>query len=161
MSDTQENNGAQPEMPSVSVLGQYTKDFSFENPNAPASLTRRDAAPEINININVGATPMGDDQFAVELQLEAQAKDGEELLFQTELVYGGVFQVQNVPEESLHPFVMIECPRLLFPFARNIIADAVREGGFPPLMVDPVDFAALYRAQMMAAAEQEGSETVQ
>jgi preprotein translocase subunit SecB len=140
--------------PAINVLAQYAKDLSFENPNAPRSMAQRQSAPQIEINVNVNARKVGDADFEVELAIEGQAKDGEMLIFRVDLSYGGVFRVINIPEDQIHPVVMIECPRLLFPFARQIVADSVRNGGFPPLMIDPVDFAALYRAR---AAEAEAA----
>ncbi|MER2606927.1 MAG: protein-export chaperone SecB [Siculibacillus sp.] len=131
--------------PSLNVLVQYVKDLSFENPNAPNSLAPQENGPEISINVNVGAQPLSATEFEVELKLEASAKSGEAVLFAVELLYAGLFRIQNVPEEHLHPFVLIECPRMLFPFARQILADATRNGGFPPLMLDPIDFVALYQ----------------
>jgi preprotein translocase subunit SecB len=138
--------------PAINVLAQYAKDLSFENPNAPRSLAPRTTAPQIEIRVNVNARKVGETDFEVELAIEGQAKDGESQIFRVDLSYGGVFRVLNIPEEQLHPVVMIECPRLLFPFARQIVAEAVRNGGFPPLMIDPVDFAALYRARAEEAA---------
>ena len=155
---TEENGNAeamQGEAPSLNVLVQYVKDLSFENPNAPNSLAPQQSQPQININVNVGAQPLSATEFEVELKLEASAKTGESVMFAVELVYAGIFRIQNVPEAHLHPFVLIECPRLLFPFARQILADATRNGGFPPLMLDPIDFVALYQqnaAQAQAAA---------
>ena len=134
--------------PGLGVLTQYIKDLSFENPHAPKSLMPRENAPEINININVNANPMSETDFEVELMLEAKAGEGAEQLFAVELTYGGVFRLTNMPQEMVAPAVLIECPRLLFPFARQIIADATRQGGFPPLMLDPVDFAALFQKRM-------------
>ncbi len=142
-------NGA---APSLNVLAQYIKDFSFENPNAPNSLTPREKAPEINININVNANPLSETDFEVELTLEAKAGEGADAMFNIELLYAGVFRVENLPPEALHPAVLIECPRLLFPFARQIVADVTRNGGFPPLLIDPIDFAMLYQQR---AAEEE------
>lgn len=147
--------GAQGQGPGMNVLGQYVKDFSFENPNAPKSLQPRQQQPSINININVNAEPVGENQFEVSLIMNAKAGSDADLLFNIELTYAGVFRIHNVPEEHLHPFVFIECPRMLFPFARQIVADAARNGGFPPLMVDPVDFATLYRHNV-AQGEQSG-----
>lgn len=138
--------------PSLNVLAQYIKDLSFENPHAPNSLRPRDKAPDISININVNANPLSETDFEVELTLEASAIDGDEAMFKVELIYGGVFRLENMPEESKAPAILIECPRILFPFARQIIADATRNGGFPPLMIDPIDFAALY--QQRVAEEQ-------
>ena len=134
-----------PVAPSLNVLGQYVKDFSFENPNAPRALMQLTKPPAINIQINVNAKPISDTDFEVELVIEGKAENEGALLFNVELTYAGIFRVQNVPQENIHPMVLIECPRLLFPFARAIVSDAVREGGYPPMMLDPVDFAALYR----------------
>jgi preprotein translocase subunit SecB len=140
-------NGGQGEQPQLNVLAQYTKDFSFENPNAPQSLAPGQQ-PSINIQINVNATPLAETDVEVELKLDGKAESNGQLLFAFELVYAGVFRIQNVPQENVHPLVMIECPRLLFPFAREIIAAAVRNGGYPPLMIDPVDFVGLYKQKM-------------
>jgi len=143
-------------MPSLAALGQYIKDFSFENPNAPASLAPRDTGPSISISVNVNAKQPGETDFEVELTLEGKALDGTQTMFQFELVFAGLFRIQNIPAENIQAVVMIECPRLLFPFARQIVADAVRNGGFPPLLIDPIDFAALYR-QRLAQMEPAGT----
>lgn len=148
-------NGAAPggqgqtaqEQPSLRILGQYLKDLSFENPNAPQSLSQ-DAQPEISISVNVNARPMAETDFEVELHLEAKATSQEKVAFAAELVYAGMFRLENFPQQLLHPAVLIECPRLLFPFARQILAEATRNGGFPPLMLDPIDFAAMYQRRI-------------
>ncbi|HAT87020.1 MAG TPA: protein-export chaperone SecB [Rhizobiales bacterium] len=158
MSDAQDNGASQGQeiqMPNLRILAQYIKDLSFENPNAPDSLRPRENAPEINIQINVNAAPLSESEFEAELTLNATAQDGETTLFNVELLFAGVFAIENVPQDQLHPFVMIECPRMLFPFARQVISDATMRGGFPPLNVDPIDFAALYRQRMMELAAQE------
>ena len=154
-----EENGAGEETlaPQMNVLAQYVKDFSFENPHAPNSLRPREKAPEISININVNPTPMSETDFEVELKLEAKALDGDEILFNVELVYAGVFRLQGLPQEAVQAAVLIECPRLLFPFARQIIADATRNGSFPPLMIDPVDFAQLFRQRVAEQQEAEAN----
>jgi len=139
---------AQEMQPQLTVVSQYIKDFSFENPNAPQSLTSRQEQPQIGIQINVGAKPLSDTDIEVGIKLEGKAEVGSTLLFRFELEFAGVFRIRNVPQESLNPVVLIECPRLLFPFAREIIATAVRNGGFPPLLLDPVDFVSLYRQKM-------------
>jgi len=155
-------NGAPPEMappPQLNVLVQYTKDLSFENPNAPASLGQQAQPPAINIQINVTANNIAENEYEVTLSVEGKAENGGKLMFSFDLAYAGVFRILNVPKENLHPLVMIECPRLLFPFAREIIATSVRDGGFPPLMLDPVDFVGLYRQnleQQAAAHQAEG-----
>jgi preprotein translocase subunit SecB len=136
------------DQPQLTVVAQYTKDFSFENPNAPQSLSNRQEQPQIGIQINVGATPLSDTDIEVVIKVEGKAEIASTLLFRFDLEYAGVFRIRNVPQESLNPVVLIECPRLLFPFAREIIATAVRNGGFPPLLLDPVDFVSLYRQKM-------------
>jgi preprotein translocase subunit SecB len=137
--------------PQIGVLMQYVKDFSFENPNAPRSLTPGPQQPSIKINIGVEAAPLAETDVEVVLRLDGKAEVQDSVLFGFELLYAGVFRVLNIPPESLQPMIMIECPRLLFPFAREIVATATRNGGFPPLMLEPVDFASLYRQRMAAA----------
>ena len=134
--------------PQLNVLAQYTKDLSFENPNAPKSLSQPGQQPAINIQINVNPTQLSNTDFEIELKLEGKAEVSGTVLFNFELVYAGVFRLQNIPQEQIGPVVMIECPRLLFPFAREIVAGAVIHGGFPPLMLDPVDFVSLYRQKV-------------
>ena len=134
--------------PSINILAQYTKDLSFENPGAPRSLQARDNAPNINIGVNVNANPLSDTDFDVVLSLNAEAKDGDKVVFAAELVYGGVFRITGFPQEHMLPVLFIECPRLLFPFARQIVADVTRNGGFPPLMIDPIDFAQMFSQRM-------------
>jgi preprotein translocase subunit SecB len=105
-------------------------------------------APNINIQVNVNAKQLSSGEFEVDLLLEGSAASSTTTLFKFELDYAGIFRLTNIPEADLHPIVMIECPRLLFPFARQIVADAVRNGGFPPLFIDPIDFAVLYRQRI-------------
>jgi preprotein translocase subunit SecB len=154
------NGGEQPQpqanAPQLNVLAQYIKDFSFENPNAPRSLSPSQTQPSINIQINVAVGQLAATDYEVSLKLEGKAEAAGTVLFAFDLTFAGVFRVVNVPQESVHPLVMIECPRLLFPFAREIIASAVRSGGFPPLLLDPVDFVALYQ-QRLAQAQQEAA----
>jgi len=133
--------------PVMKILGQYLKDLSFENPNSPQSLSQQ-GQPEINVQVNVNAKPAGQDQFEVELHLEAKASHEGKAVFAADLLYAGVFRLENVPQEALHPIVLVECPRMLFPFARQILADATRNGGFPPLMLDPIDFASMYQRRL-------------
>jgi preprotein translocase subunit SecB len=148
------NGGDQPQeqqstAPQLNVLAQYIKDFSFENPNAPRSLAPAQNQPGIQIQINVGVGQLAATDYEVSLKLEGKAEAADNtLLFAFDLTYSGLFRIQNVPQEQIHPVVMIECPRLLFPFAREIIASSVRAGGFPPLMLDPVDFVALFQQRM-------------
>lgn len=156
MADPSPNGAQQNEnAPTLNALAQYLKDLSFENPNAPRSLNPQQAGqgPQISIQVNVNAKQLAETDFEVDLALEGNAKVAEETLFAFELTYSGVFRVRNLPPEQLHPAVMIECPRLLFPFARQIVADAVRNGGFPPLYIDPIDFVGLYRQRAAEAQE--------
>ena len=147
-------DAAQAQQPRLSILTQYIKDMSFENPRAPQPAPQSAGRPEIQIKVDVGANAMGEDRYEVTLQLNVDAKAAGETIFLMELTYGGVFQLQNIPKESLQALVMIECPRLLFPFARRIVADATRDGGFPPLMIDPIDFVTLYRRKLQEAQAQ-------
>ena len=138
---------AQAGLPQLMVLAQYVKDLSFENPNAPQSL-QQNVQPQINVMVNVAAKQLNPGDFEVELRLEGKAEVSGNVMFNVELVFAAAFRIQNIPQENLQPVLMIECPRLLFPFARQIVADAVRNGGFPPLFIDPIDFAGLYRQRM-------------
>ena len=160
---TDGNGGAAPNAsaaPAINALVQYTKDFSFENPNAPRSLGPQEKQPNIQIQVNVNAKQVAEADFEVNLLLEGSAQADSGVLFKFELDYAGLFRLVNIPENDKHPVVMIECPRLLFPFARQIIADAVRGGGFPPLYIDPIDFASLYRQRMSQAAANAPAPTV-
>ena len=143
------NGGPAPnQQPQLNVVAQYIKDFSFENPNAPQSLAPAGQPPQIAIQINVNAKPLAENDIEVTLKLDGKAENAGKLIFRFELEYAGIFRIQNVPQESINALVLIECPRLLFPFAREVIATTVRNGGFPPLLLDPVDFVGLYRQKM-------------
>lgn len=156
----EENNGQQPATngeqkaakqaapQNLGVLAQYVKDLSFESPGAPQTLRQRGTAPTINVTVNVEPGTVANDEVEVDLKIEAQAKLDETVMFAVELVYGGLFRLSNIPPEAVQPILRIECPRLLFPFARQILADASRNGGFPPLMLDPIDFMSLYRQRL-------------
>ena len=133
--------------PQLMVLAQYIKDLSFENPNAPGSL-QQTTQPQISISVNVTANPLSDTDIEVTLRTEGKAETNGSVMFNIELDFAGVFRVQNVPVEQVQPLVLIECPRILFPFAREIIATSVRNGGFPPLLLDPIDFVALYQQRL-------------
>lgn len=146
---------AESSKPTMRILGQYLKDLSFENPNAPQSLAPQQAAPDINIAVNVNARNLTPTDFEVELHLDAKATSQGKVVFAAEMLYAGAFRMENFPPNLLHPAVLIEAPRILFPFARQILAEATRNGGFPPLMLDPIDFASMYQkrmAQQQAAA---------
>jgi preprotein translocase subunit SecB len=135
----------QPNAPRMMIQSQYVKDLSFENPRAPLSLQTGQARPEIQIRVDVRAQPLEAERYEVTLQLHAEATADGASAFMIELTYGGVFALLNIPPDSLQPLLLIECPRLLFPFARRVVADATRDGGFPPLLIDPIDFVTLYR----------------
>mgnify|MGYP003956041599 FL=1 len=130
--------------PHIQVHAQYIKDLSFENPEAPHSLANQGAAPNIEVSVDVGARNLAPSQFEVELRITAHATQGDKKAFVVEVLYAGVFTMHNVPEQQLKEACLIEGPRLLFPFARRIVADATRDGGFPPLLLEPIDFVALY-----------------
>jgi preprotein translocase subunit SecB len=149
--ETPPGGAAQSNQPRMMIQTQYVKDLSFENPRGPLGL-QADRQFQVQIReLQVQRQSLGPDRHEVSLDLQLQGLSGEETMFVLELVYAGVFVVANVPESSLEPFLLIECPRLLFPFARRIIADATRDGGFPPLLLDPVDFMGLYRRRQQAA----------
>jgi preprotein translocase subunit SecB len=130
------------------VLVQYVKDLSFENPNAPQSLVHSQPAPQVNVRVNIDASAVGEGVYEVVLGLRCEAKQEEAIAFLVEVAYAGLFQLPGVPPEHHRPILMIEGGRLLFPFARAIIADATREGGYPPLLLNPVDFAELFRQRI-------------
>jgi preprotein translocase subunit SecB len=132
--------------PQVALIAQYVKDLSFENPNAPAVYQWQDQ-PQIDVQFNIGSQTVGDDVYEVALKVEIAAKAQDKTAFQVELLYAGLFGIRNVPEDQIQAFLLAEAPRLLFPFARRVIADTVRDGNFPPLMLEPIDFAALYMTQ--------------
>lgn len=151
--ETPQEEAAQPMAgPMLSVLAQYTKDQSFENPNAPNSLRSGLEAPEIGINIEIGRQMLEGDNVEVTLILRAEARRGEEVAFLAELEYAGLFAFQGVNAEEIQPLILIECPRLLFPFARQIMAEMTQNGGFPPIMLEPPDFAGMFREEMMRRA---------
>jgi preprotein translocase subunit SecB len=142
-------------LPEVGVIAQYVKDLSFENPNAPA-VFQWQTQPQMDVQFNIGTTPAGQDLHEVVLKIEATAQATEGVAFRVELLYAGLFVLRGVPAEQMQPFLLAEAPRLLFPFARKIVADATVEGGFPPLRLEPIDFAGLY---MQSAAQQQAAET--
>jgi preprotein translocase subunit SecB len=147
-------NGAD-EGPQVGLLNQYIKDLSFENPNAPA-VYQWQSQPQIDVQFNIGSQQLNEEIYEVALKVDISARADNQAAFQVELVYAGLFALRNIPAEQLQPFLLAEAPRLLFPFARRVIADAVRDGGFPPLMLDPIDFASLYM-QRQAQMQSEGT----
>jgi preprotein translocase subunit SecB len=136
--------GSEP-MPNLQVVAQYIKDLSFENPGAPANLTSR---PQIDFGVDLQARRGDGEHFEVEMKIRVDAKAGDKPLFLLELVYAGLFRLTNIPAEALQQVLLIQAPFVLFPFARRIVADVVRDGGMPPLMIEPIDFVALYQAKM-------------
>ncbi len=137
--------------PAAGLLSQYVKDFSFENPNAPA-IYQAQTAPAIDVQFNIGSGKVGDDVYEVVLKIEVRAQAESQVAFLVDLSYAGLFAIRNVPEgEQLDGFLLGEAPRLLFPFARRVLADAVRDGGFPPLLLEPIDFGGIYLQQRAQA----------
>lgn len=149
--DTTDQQAAQPRL---TIQSQYIKDLSFENPRAPATLEPGQGRPEIAVRVDVRTQPLSAERYEVVLDLNLEAKSAGEAAFMLELTYGGVFALLNIPRESLQPILLVECPRLLFPFARRIVADVTRDGGFPPLMIDPIDFVAVYRRRQQQSQAQ-------
>jgi preprotein translocase subunit SecB len=137
--------------PQVGLISQYVKDFSFENPNAPA-VYQWQGQPQIDVQFNIGANQAAEDVHEVVLKIDVKAVAADQTAFQVELAYAGLFGLRNIPDDQVQPFLLAEAPRLLFPFARRVLADAVRDGGFAPLMLEPIDFGALYMQQAEASA---------
>ena len=140
--------------PQVSILAQYVKDLSVENPSAP-QVYSWEVQPQLNVQFNLNVEAAGENMHEVSLKFDISARSDNGTHFVIDLTYGGIFSIQNVPQEALSPFLLIEAPRLLFPFARQVISDAASGMGFPPLMLDPIDFAAAYMAQVEAAQQQQ------
>lgn len=138
----------------VKVVAQYIKDLSFENPNIEKILKDPGDQPNLQLSINVGAKGMGPSLYESSIDFNAQATNKHGEIYQLELVYAGLFRIENLPEQALEPFLLVNCPSILFPFVRRLTADLTREGGFPPLLLDPFDFASLYmRRQQELRAE--------
>ena len=148
----QGSNGQAPDTPGIRILAQFIRDLSFENPRAPESLRAAGAAqPQIDLGVEMNARGRDDGLYEVDLKLSAQAGREDGTLFVVELLYGGLFQIGGVGADDMEPVLLIECPRYLFPFARRIIADLSSEGGFPPFLLDPIDFAGVYAARKAEA----------
>ena len=139
-------NGAD-NQPMAGLIAQYIKDLSVENPNAPTCYQWTDQ-PQVDVQFNIGSTPVNDEVNEVELKITVGAKMPQGNLYLVELSYAGLVGLRNIPEDAAHAFLYAEAPRLLFPFARRVIADATRDAGFAPLMLDPMDFGALYQQQL-------------
>mgnify|MGYP006274439305 CR=1 FL=1 len=155
MTDATTNGGAgqpQPQgqaiQPKVNLLAQYVRDLSFENVAAQKGAAAAQGRPDIKVTVNLDTNDRGEDRHEVAMKLSARAETGGEASFIAELDYAGVFHVTGVPESHLRPFLLIECPRILFPFARRVLADVTRDGGYPPLMLDLIDFAQIYRQEL-------------
>ncbi len=144
------------EAPGIRILAQFVRDLSFENPRAPDALRGGAAQPQIELGVEMNARSREDGFFEVDLKLSAKAQRDDGPLFVVELLYGGVFQITGVPAEEIEPVLLIECPRFMFPFARRIIADVTSDGGFPPFLLDPIDFAGVYQARKAQTDQQVG-----
>ena len=138
--------------PAIGLISQYVKDLSFENPSAPAAFQWQ-SAPQLDVQFNIAAEGVGEGLFEVTLKIDVTSKADEGTAFVIELQYAGLFGVRNVPDDQLQPFFLAEAPRILFPFARRVVADAVRDGGFPPLLLEPIDFHGLFMQQVQAQTE--------
>ena len=159
----EEGNTAEPQQPNgndtgprVGVISQYVKDLSFENPNAPA-VYQWQTQPKIEVDFNIGSSKLNDEIFEVVLRIEVRASADGQTAFAVDLMYAGLIGIRNVLEGDIQAFLLAEAPRILFPFARHIIAQTVQEGGFPPLMLDPIDFHALYVARAQQEPGGEGA----
>ena len=137
----------------LNVLGQFIKDLSFESPNSPNSLQGPGGNPKLEVNVNVQGRKHADDVYEVGLQFEARANNDDGVIYNIELVYAGLFRLTNIPENLLQPALFIDCPAVLFPFLRRLVGDLTREGGFPPLYLDPIDFSALYQQNITQAQD--------
>ena len=144
--------------PHIGITHQYVKDISFENPNAPESLLSSKELPRIEVNVDVNAKAANDSRFEVSLRITAGAKQDDTTIFVVEVIYAGLFVLQNIPPDQVQAVCLIECPRLLFPYARRIVSDLTRDGGFPPLLLDPIDFAELFRHHMAQQQQAEGAD---
>ncbi len=147
------NNNPQEEGAIMRVVTQYLKDLSFESPNSPAVFGELSTPPKIEVNVDVSAHGLGQDHYEVELSVSARADHENKSVFVAESTYAGVFLLQGIPEEHLEAVMVVECPRLLFPFLRQILADATRNGNFPPLMLEPIDFMRIYENRQNAEGQ--------
>ena len=156
-SETASDSALGAEGPGIRILAQFIRDLSFENPRAPESLRGGAAQPQIDLGVEINARGREDGFYEVDLKLSAKANRDDGAIFVVELMYGGVFQITGVGAEDMEPVLLIECPRYLFPFARRIIADMTGEGGFPPFLLEPIDFAGIYAARKAQADGQAGT----
>jgi len=150
-------SGDMSDAPQVNILAQYTKDLSVENPSAP-QVYQWQVQPNLDVQFNINVQGAAEDVHEVAIKIEVSARSENGVHFVVDLTYAGIFGLRNLPEEALGPVLLVEAPRMLFPFARQIIADAVSNTGFPPLLLDPIDFGAAYVSQLQAAQQQQLSE---
>ena len=150
--DTQPLPNGEDTTPAAGLISQYVKDLSFENPNAPA-IYQNPNPPGIDVQFNIGVSQVGDEIHEVVLKIDVKAEVDGQTAFIVDLTYAGLFGLRNIPAEHVQPFLLGEAPRLLFPFARRVLADTVRDGGFPPLLLEPIDFTQLYLQQAEAQAQ--------
>lgn len=146
------------QQPHFNMIAQYIKDLSFENPNAPMSLQDNGGNPNIEVSVNVSAQKLDEQVFEVVLQIGVSSTSNEQSVYEIELAYAGLFRLINIPEEALQPILLIQCPNLIFPFVRRLLVDLTREGGYPPLMIDPINFEELFRHNMQQSAAEAMSE---
>ena len=161
MTDT-DPQGAQPQQtpqtpPQVAILAHFVRDLSFENVGAIEG-TAVEGAPKINVQVNLDGQGIGEDRYQINMKLHAKATAGDKTRFLVELEYTGIFSITNAPETHIHPLMFIECPRLILPFARRVVADVTRDGGYPPLMLDNVDFGTLYRQKLEEFRKEKAAE---
>lgn len=154
----EESQAGQQQAPGLRILAHFVRDLSFENIAAQQG-TSVEGAPEINVNVNLDAGGAGENRYQLAMKVNATAKSGEATRFIVELDYVGLFEITNVPQEHIHPFLFIECPRQILPYARRVISDVTRDGGYPPLMLDNIDFAALYRQRLEQLRAGQGEAT--
>ncbi len=154
MNQTAQNPQAQPHF---SLRTQYIKDFSFENPQSPQSLMPKNTPPKLEVSVDIRAQQLSEDAYEVVLHLAAGAKNEDQVMFVVDLSYAGLFTLQNLTREQIEPLLFVDCPHLIFPFARRVIADATRDGGFPPLLLEPMDFHRLYLQRKQADEKQVAS----
>ena len=140
--------------PGIRIMAQFIRDLSFENPRAPESLRTSAAQPQIDLGVEMSARARPDELYEVDLKLTASAQNNGDPIFTVELLYGGLFQITGIPPENMEQVLLIECPRFLFPFARRLIAEMTSDGGFPPFMIDPIDFGVVYAARQAQMASE-------
>jgi preprotein translocase subunit SecB len=154
-----EGNGQIQSPVQVRAITQFIKDLSFENPGIDRMMQAPQENPNIEVQVNVSGRQVGPDVYESQIELSAQAKTATDVIYQIEVIYAGLFQIQNMPQEMLEPFLLINAPTLTFPFLRRLLADITREGGFPPLMLDPIDFGQLFMSRQQNAANNNNPST--